>query len=317
VRENVDETRCPECEDWFKTKKGKIYCSRKCQKKAGGTRHDARRIPRQSEKGTKFRLSHTGYDRERMKNTRAKYGRNDGPFAKLIEDQFNSLHFESESCIVASDWHIPFHHTGYFNWVLDVQAEYGIKDVAIAGDLMDADSYSLWPKDGLRACFEKELELTGMVLSILGDAFENVYICRGNHENRFIKQNNDNLRMEGLMKLANAPENVQVTNDTCMTATIGDDEWMFAHPKQFRQTPLSVARDLAAKYHKNIVSAHGHFFGQGYDRSGRFYCLDGGGIFDPACLVYLRSVNTTPWVSQGFYLIDESGYIPYSLGKER
>lgn len=311
------EQTCLECKSPFDDRPGKFYCSRKCQKKASDRRHDKRRIPVQEEKAVRFRNEHPTYDRDRMRNLREKYGRNDGIYAKLIEDAFDPIKFTTDGCIVANDWHIPFHDNGYARWVIDVAKEYGVKDLAIAGDLFDADSYSMWPKDGFRESFEKELEAVGLWLSILGDTFERVFICRGNHEQRVIKQNNDNIRMQGLMDLCHAPDNVKATNDTFldMTTTNGT-EWMLVHPKQFRQTPLSVARDLAAKYHKNIVSAHGHFFGQGYDRSGRYYCLDGGGIFDPACLPYLRSVNTTPWVAQGFYLIDDSGFIPFSLGTE-
>jgi hypothetical protein len=300
----------------FESKRGKKYCSSKCRCRVSGRKYDMKRIPVQEEKAVRFRNTHPTYDKDRMSKLRAKYGRNDGIYAKLIEDAFNPLEFHTDGCIVAGDWHIPFYDSGYMSWVLDVQKEYDVKDLAIPGDLFDADSYSMWPKDGYRAAFDKELEAVGMTLSILGDAFENIYICRGNHEQRFIKQNNDNVRMQGLMDLAHAPENVTVTDDTYMRMHTDSAEWMLCHPKQFRQTPLSVARDLAAKYHCNIVAAHGHFFGQGYDRSGRYYCLDGGGIFDPACLPYLRSVNTTPWVAQGFYLIDNSGFIPFSLGTE-
>jgi hypothetical protein len=312
-------TICPECSATFPDKMGKTYCSRKCQKKVCDRRNDAKRKDRQSEKGRMHRMKHPDYDRNRMANLRAKYGRNDGPYAQLLDELYKPIEFESDACIVAPDWHIPFYHTGYVSWLLDMADDYGIHDIAIPGDFIDADAYSRWPKDMFRESWQSEIEQAGMMLTILSDHFDRIFISKGNHENRFMLLQPGCQNMELMFRQCGKwpLEKVVLSDDTAMTMNKhSDNPWMFCHPKQFRQTPLSVARDLAAKYHRHIVSAHGHFFGQGLDRSGRFYCLDGGGLFDPYALAYLRQVTTTPWVMNGFYIIERDGYIPFSLGNE-
>jgi hypothetical protein len=310
-------TYCPECERSFIQKKGKKYCSDKCRKRANGRVNDAKRLPQQIEKGRLYRADHPTYDRDRMRRVREKYGRNDGKFAKLLIEAMHPLNIvpKGDACFVAGDVHVPFYLDGYLNFLLDMSDETGVRNLAIPGDFLDADAYSKWPKiAGVGESFKTELEYAGIILSILAEKFDHIYICRGNHENRIIYQNNGQMDMKELMELSKAPSCVEWTNDTYMNMFIKDDEWLLCHPMQFRQTPGSVARDLCAKYHKNVVSAHGHFFCQNYDRSGKFYALDGGGLFDAAALAYLRNIRTTPWTANGFYLIDESGFIPYSLG---
>jgi len=311
----VDETRCPECDTWYETKKGKTYCSRKCQKKAGGRRHDSRRIPQQSEKGVKFRLSHPEYDRERMRRNREKYGPTYSHMLKALEEAMMPIDVEIDACIVAGDVHVPFHDEGMFNWVLDVQQDCGIKNLFIPGDFLDADAYSKWPSlPGVGVAFKTELEYAGMVLSILGDAFEKIYICRGNHENRIINTNNANLNMVELMQLCKAPENVIVTNDTFMRFKVGEHQWQCSHPDQFWQTPGQLSKALAEKYDVNHISAHGHFFGEYRTKSGKLYALDGGGLFDSRAMAYQRRVRTLPKTQNGFWMIDEDGPTPFTLG---
>jgi hypothetical protein len=274
-----------------------------------------KRIDKQIEKGRRFRLNNPEYDRDRMRERRAKYGRCEGPYAQLLDELYKPIKFDSDACIVASDWHIPFYHTGYLDWVLDVADEYGVKDIAIPGDFIDCDAYSKWPKDMMRESWQTEIEWAGMILRILEDHFDRIFISKGNHENRFMVMQPGMQNMEMMFRQTGKTfEKVVFSDDTAMTMNPdSDNPWMFCHPKQFRQTPLSVAKDLAAKYNKHVVSAHGHFFAQGMDRSGKHYCLDAGGLFDPYALAYLRQVSTTPWVMNGFYLIEKEGYEAFSL----
>jgi hypothetical protein len=104
---------------------------------------------------------------------------------------------------------------------------------------------------------------------------------------------------------------VHTTLDDRITLLSGDREWLLCHPRSFRQTNLSVAKDLCAKYRMDIFCAHGHQWAQGTDRSGHFQLVDGGGMFDPHKLEYLRNTSTYPAVQGGFYAIIDGKYVPY------
>lgn len=313
----MPKVKCPVCSQDFEWQSGKLYCSVKCRDRARGRRHDARRKDVQSEKAKKWKLDHPTYDRDRMRRIREEYGRNDGPMAQFIIDMANPIVIETDAVMIASDWHGRCHHTGMKRWLFDVAESRGVKTCIVPGDFWDADAYSLWPKENYRSEFPDEVETMHDLLIEMKEVFDHIYFCKGNHEARVIKQNNGNMDMGMLFNLTGVTDGYEVTNDNYITAYLGEEKWMFAHPPHFRKTKLSVARDMAAKYLCNMGVGHGHFCGDGTDNSGKFYTLDLGGIFDPYSIAYLRRVNVTPWVNNGFFYIDESGYERFDFGKER
>lgn len=153
-----------------------------------------------------------------------------------------------------------------------------------------------------------------MQLQILVDTFDRVYFCRGNHEKRWIDMNLGMVGMEELFYMTGITEGYEITLDDHMRLKSGKENWLLAHPRNFRQTPLSVARDLASKYRMNVVSAHGHQWTQGADRSGHYLCLDGGGMFDASELEYLRCTSCYPAVQGGYYII--AGGVPVPVKNE-
>jgi len=318
---SVAQQKCPECNEYFDFKKGKKYCSDKCRKRVAGRKYDMKRLPVQEEKGALFRERNPEYDKLRMRERRIKYrekyGYNTGYHPSYVLNTFSPIHEKSEAGIVASDWHIPFHHMGYVNWLLDVQQEYGVPDLFIPGDFVDMESYSMWPDIGRKESFKNEKQMAGEMLSVLGERFENIYVCMGNHEFRIMRQNNGQLDMQELFDMFHAPSNVHVTNDTFLRVDFGEDEWYMCHPQNFRKNRLSVAEEMAEIHHMNILTAHGHQWAQGYDKSGRFECLAGGGIFDIRMIKYARRSSCHAKQQAGFYLIDESGSIPFTLGVEQ
>ena len=59
--------------------------------------------------------------------------------------------------------------------------------------------------------------------------------------------------------------------------------------------------------------AHGHQWAQGFDRSGKFRVIDGGGMFDKHCLAYLRTTTTHDDSHPGFYLITRDDVVPFTM----
>jgi hypothetical protein len=283
------------------------------KKHEGDRAHDARRMRQQSAKGNSWAKRHPGYDAERMRRTRAERGCEP---LYMNRPDINPLRVEADACIVAGDVHIPFYDADLFSKMLDVAQERGIDTFICPGDFWDCDNYSTWvnQKEGMvpfKETFRGEVEEVKMVLQILVDTFDHIYFTQGNHEFRWIAQNGGKMDIRMLFNLTGITEGYEVTSDDFLILTNGGMEWRLCHPQSFRQAPLSVVRDLAAKYQMNVIGAHGHQFTQGMDRSGKFICLDGGGLFDPDALGYLRRTSTHPKACSGFYVLEDGDYTPY------
>ena len=237
-----------------------------------------------------------------------------GLAAELDERRNPIAVYNDDPVIVSSDYHLPFLDFSLFKELQKARKDHDIKTLFISGDFWDCDNYTKFVRmTPLSKAFEDEVESVKFHLKILMQEFEQIYICRGNHEKRWIDMNAGKMGMKELFKLAipgNYSEDyfndhVHITMDDHMYLTHNDQRWLLCHPKNFRIINLSVVRDLAAKYHCNIIGAHGHQMCQGWDKSGWYRIADGGGMFDKDQLEYLRDTNCYPETKSGFYILTE------------
>jgi len=278
-------------------------------------RYDSRRLEKQSDKAKAWRLMHPGYDAERRRRERAPFdGRHISP--QLIDEVMTPIRFKSNNLLVASDWHIPFHDADLVQEMLKTAKQYSVEDIAVPGDFFDCDNYKVFINLPWGETFRMELEEVAMHLQILVDTFKRTYFCRGNHEYRWIRQNIGQTGMRELFNLTGILDGYEVTEDNWMTVGTARGDWMLAHPRQYRQTKLSLAGDLAEKYHINTFCAHGHFFDSGWSKSGWYQVVDGGGMFDADLTGYLRDITTYPWTLNGYWLLQDGYAIPFE-GKRK
>jgi predicted phosphodiesterase len=274
-------------------------------------RRNARPDRRQyiSAKGNLYIRNHPGYPRSHA----------GGMYAQMLDEVRNPLRISSDNIAVTSDWHIPFCDDDLVKRLLNTNTEHGTRDLIIAGDFWDCDDYSRFTHLSPPACFEEEIENVRHYLKRILRIFTNVYICRGNHEKRWIDLNAGKMGMKELYALAR-PSNmsedawgkrVHITTDDHIYFTQAGQLWLSCHPKSYRQINLSVARDLAAKHQCNVIVAHGHQWAQGLDRSGTFRILDGGGMFERAALSYQRDTSCHPMTRSGFYVLKDDRLILY------
>jgi hypothetical protein len=247
-----------------------------------------------------------------MREHRERYGRE----AAHIDEVFQPLMFESANCAVCPDWHIPFHDIDFFEHMLRICNEYDVRDLAIPGDFWDCDNYSRFVHLSWGETFRQEIENVRDVLEILTSSFDNIYFCRGNHEKRWIDGNLGMMGMKELFYVTGIVGGYKLTLDDHLVLKNQGGSWLLCHPRNFRQANLSVARDLAAKYQMNVFCAHGHQWADGKDRSGKLRLIDGGGMFDPAKLEYLRNTSTFPAVQGGFVIIQEKDVLRFPNDKK-
>ena len=276
--------------------------------KARFKRHDARRIPHQSNKAKLWRDTHPEYDKLRRRRERESRGR--GPH-NLIDEIYAPLKFKSSNVIVAGDWHINRLDAELAHFMLEIAKDQGVKDIAIPGDFWEQGDYTSFVDLSWKDHFTQEKEAVAMWLQILVDSFRGVYFCQGNHEYRWINQNYGRMRMQELFATTEVVDGYEVTNDDHMILNPDKDPWLLCHPKNYRKTPGSVARELASIHHMNVCCAHGHQFSNNLDKSDRYRCIDGMGMFHLPSLEYARRTSCHSNVVSGFWLIQDGYPIEY------
>jgi UDP-2,3-diacylglucosamine pyrophosphatase LpxH len=88
------------------------------------------------------------------------------------------------------DLHFPFVHPKYLSFCLKVQDKYECDNVVFGGDLIDAYSWSRYPKDADSFSPSQEFELAYEELQLWQQKFPVAKVVLGNHDTRPIKAAN-------------------------------------------------------------------------------------------------------------------------------
>lgn len=89
---------------------------------------------------------------------------------------------------VFSDTHIPFQHPNYLTFLKDTFAEWGVEEVICLGDLIDNHAISRFQSEPCADGAYLELAKAREAVKELTEAFPNVKMCRGNHDDIAYRQ---------------------------------------------------------------------------------------------------------------------------------
>jgi len=193
--------------------------------------------------------------------------------------------------IVACDYHSPYYSIPWHNRTMAVAERFGIRKIIIVGDLVDFGFASFFYSENRPSLDEEKDENKRLLASLIG-YFDEIILIKGNHEDRLGRMTDGKVQADVLLELWTKDAwQKKVRYSTYDKLFIGD-EWMLVHPKNYSTISGQVAKKLATKFHRNIINAHGHFLSYGYDISGKFLCVDMGGLFDTKKIEY-SSIKTT------------------------
>src|SRR4029077_9628921 len=103
---------------------------------------------------------------------------------------------------------------------------------------------------------EEELAYAEEILSASCKAFGTTVMDLGNHECRLYRALlHAQIGPARLLKLMGASERVQLTE---FSYVIVNERIRCTHPRNFSKIPTRVGAELAAKFHQDIIAAHGH-----------------------------------------------------------
>lgn len=215
---------------------------------------------------------------------------------------FKHPKIHSDSLLVLADAHIPCMNVALAHRMFEMCDLLNVQDVLVAGDFFDQNMFSKWdPRKPSEWAQEKRV--AKYMLKHLTSKFRRVTMIMGNHDLRILKTLGWNEDFRGLVSdLCDAP-NLYVSEYPKVEV---NDKWLIFHPKSYSQVPGSVARHLAEREQKHVVSTHGHFTSLTFDRSGVHYAIDIGGLPDRSKMEYVNFMETTHpvWVNGFLLLID-------------
>lgn len=231
--------------------------------------------------------------------------------------RFEPIHVYGDA-VISCDWHVPLHSPTMVNHLLEKASHHDMKQLVIAGDLFNMDTFSHFLPHQPEAKFELEREEATKLIDAALDVFDEVIISWGNHDFRLVRFLGFELGFEYLIRwvLAELGEEklsrVVVTDLDYLLYHPGPVDIRLCHQKNFSKIPLTVPRQLAQKYHMSCLAAHSHHFAQGVALDGENLIFEGGGLFDRTRTEYVqRTTLHHQWV-QGFYIWEDGVCHPYS-----
>jgi len=230
-------------------------------------------------------------------------------------DQFKVV--KADCAVVCSDLHIPYIDKDLFDKMCIVGKRMDATDCIIAGDLFDATMFSSfirYMESGLET-WEFQMEAASEILKKLLDNFENIWVTKGNHDNRIIKLLLGKIKLKHIFKWVTdeVGKRVKVSDYPFCYLFSGKAKIKITHAKSYSRMATQVANVMSAKEECSVMNAGGHLLGLSGSMSGR-WVAGLGGLFDTKKFEYIHMTDTThPKWNSGFFVIREG--FPYMKSK--
>lgn len=187
------------------------------------------------------------------------------------------------------------------------------RQLLIAGDLMNMDSFSSYENEIGLPAFRQEVESARVLLLEWFKVFERVVWLPGNHERRISKRTGGAILMEDLKSIIHTGIEVSNWDRAIIKSQTGD--WLIAHGSNYSVNQLIVADQLAQKYRTHIIGHHQHHFAAGWDRYKHNVIIDNGGLFNDWQMAYVQlNTSKSAGMMRGFTML-RNGY-PYTFSEE-
>jgi len=200
--------------------------------------------------------------------------------------------------LVISDLHIPYHESKWLDRVLIEAKKRNIKNILIAGDLIDSKRVAHWrSEDGIK--LDEELDYAREIIEEIKEHFS-IQVILGNHDERLSKLVGREIRTEQLLSRW-----LDVEVHRYHQAYIGST-WMVSHPQNYSKAPAQPALALATKYEMNVAVAHTHQFSIARTLSGKWWAVEIGTCMNSELVEYLhRNLSTHPRHQNGALIIEK------------
>lgn len=193
--------------------------------------------------------------------------------------------------LVCGDAHVPALDWEFAHLVSRVAEQKGVDNIAIAGDLLDGQTFSSFAKSSRPVAWAQERDAARVWFQDLLMTFSTITILMGNHDLRLIKWAEGEFDEQDIFGMIMANPKITVSGWSWCTITSDGIPWHVTHPASYSSTQLVVASDIALNYQMNVVSFHEHKLAKGFDRFGRYVVINGGMLADGKKLEYYNKAD--------------------------
>lgn len=223
-------------------------------------------------------------------------------------ERFDKAETIREPCLVLFDAQIPFHDATFLNQVLEVAADWHIRQGISGGDLLNMTSFSRFFEKPSDKIWRKERDDGVKVLLAMADAIPNWLMLMGNHEDFLLKKLEEQMGHEDILSLMDQRGGslgaFSATDYYRCDVRLGGAKWRITHPRNISVIHGRIPQRLADKFQANIASGHGHLAGMTPSYGAKFMCCDVGVCCDPSRLDYVGLRDSTrPAMCQGALIL--------------
>jgi len=223
-------------------------------------------------------------------------------------EKFDKPEIIRDPCLLLFDAQVPFHDSDFMSHVLEVAADWGIKQGISGGDLLNMTSFSRFFEKPTDKVWRKERDDAVKVLVAMSDAVPDWLLLMGNHEDFLLKRLEEQVGHEDILALMDRREGLlgafRATDYYWSEVRMAGETWRISHPRNISVIHSRIPQRLADKFQANIASGHGHLAGMTPSYSGKYMCCDVGVCCDPARLDYVSLRDSTrPAMCQGALIL--------------
>jgi hypothetical protein len=222
------------------------------------------------------------------------------------------------------DLHIPTHHTLAVTHALAMARAKGIKQAILVGDTHNLDYMSRYMSQSAPGSYTEvmhDLEVGYQVHDALCNAFDKIYVIKGNHDTRILKNLQKKWGFHNVWRVLTSPPTAADKRPSLyrhyttteryylilQESPVGD--WLVCHQRNYSVIQGRVAQRLAGLEEMNVVTSHEHGFSiSNSGTKGRYYSVACPGLVDPVKTEYkeIRPTLHPKW-TVGWGVIWEDG----------
>jgi len=226
---------------------------------------------------------------------------------------FNEYFRLSGNFMIVGDAHVPYTDWEFAALVSMIAKKHLKKPrkLLIAGDFFSYDQFSTYAQVVQHPSWEQEREAAKSLLDMWFNTFDEIYGLMGNHDRRLQKfvmgafDENDIISM-----VYSNPNKLKWSNYGYCIIDTPTGEWRITHPKNYSINQLTVAEQIAFKFHQNIISHHEHHASMGFDRYGRYVLVNNGCLLEQNKLAYASLDDSKSDAMMKAFCMLKDGY-PY------
>jgi hypothetical protein len=212
--------------------------------------------------------------------------------------------------LVLSDLHAPHVSMPMLRRAIYVTKRYfpHIQDVAVIGDSWDFACVSQYSKNGPNEDLDEALEAGARIYRAIGNHFERIWVCNGNHDERIAKRIDARFTLQRLFNSAFGqawPKAAMQITDLDFLYVDGERPWVLGHPSSYSGQGGKTPADLADLEGCNVATGHNHLVGWSQSKSGKYLGIDIGHMTNADQHYYAarRLSKHTKW-NAGFLILD-------------